>query len=97
MSTKQGYAFAFNDQLPTVYQAVSQIVYVSPGGSPNKETQLRKNAIHRFAVQLQALWCKAFTEEHVLTINAIKNNLRKHINSYYCKVTTCKTNARLAQ
>lgn len=78
MSIKQEYSFAFNDQLPTFYQAVAQIIYVSPGGSPHKETQLRKNTIHQFAAQLQVLWYKAFSEEHVLTINAIKYNLRKH-------------------
>ena len=77
---------------------MSQIISVSPGGSPSNESKVRKNVVHKYATQLEVLWQKAFSKENVLSINAIKTKIRKELLVYYREVTTYKGgNKRHAQ
>ena len=54
------YSFGLHDQLPTVYDIVSTIYTLAPGGSPDekKETELRKSVVHHYALELECLWQK---------------------------------------
>ena len=83
--------FVFMDTLPTVFECVRCIESVASIGN---KTQVQKQAIHEFSLQLGELWSKAFSEEHVTVKSNIMRKLEKHLSDYARKVYKKKGNKR---
>ena len=93
MTNKPGedrYCFVFNDQLPTNYHVVSSIMELAPGGTPKKESQIRKKVINAYREKLIDLWHKAFTEKHVQSRKTVSKKIRKLLENYFNEVTLSK-------
>ena len=80
------YSFGLHDHLPTIYDVVSTIVTLSPGGTPKTETIIRRNVIHAYAKELEQLWHKSFTKQHVKSLTTIKKKIRKELEQYFKSV-----------
>ena len=76
------YSFCLH-QLPTIYDVVSTIVTLSPGGTSKTETIIRRNVIHAYAKELEQLWHKSFTKQHVKSLTTIKKKIRKELEKYF--------------
>lgn len=82
--------FVFLDTLPSVYECITCIINYSPQlGSIKQQT-----AIHAFSTAISELWCKAFTQEHVVTLTAIKKKLTKLLKDYRSQVQKKRGNFR---
>ena len=74
--------FTVGPKLPTAYEAALAIHSVSRCS----KQPIRATAIHKYALAVRDLWVKAFTEDHVLGIKAVKNKLKKLLDDYDNKV-----------
>ena len=82
--------FVFMDTLLTVSECVSSIVRYAP----TYGSQLQKHAVHEFSVQIEELWCKAFSREHITMQSNIMRKLDKHLSVYQSQVVKKKGNKR---
>ena len=88
--SEAGSVFVFMDTLPTVSECVQCIIKVAPSYGYHAQ----KNTIKRFADQLEILWIKAFSSEHVKSHSAIYKQLDKHMLNYRNEVQKKKGNQR---
>ena len=73
----------FMDTLPTLSECVSCIISYASTYGKNKQ----KETVGIFAKQIEELWHKAFSTEHVVLRYAIKQKLDTHLKGYQCQVT----------
>ena len=76
--SEAGSVFVFMDTLPTVSECVQCIIKIAPSYGYHAQ----KNTIKRFSDQLENLWIKAFSNEHVKSNAAINKQLDKHMLTY---------------
>ena len=57
------------DHLTTIYDVAQPIFHYSKTLNSN----MRKEVVHRYAVAVQNIWIKSFTEKHVLSLTSVKN------------------------
>ena len=83
--SEAGSVFVFMDTLPTVSECVQCIIKIAPSYGYHAQ----KNTIKRFSDQLENLWIKAFSSEHVKSNAAIYKQLDKHMHRRH-GVLRCK-------
>ena len=98
MSSSKKFCFSFNDQLPTEFQCVENILWHAPGGRPQErfETTLRKQVIHCYASDVRKIWDMAFTG-FVISIIAIKTRIRRLLEDHYKTVKPSGKLPKLSQ
>ena len=74
--------FVFMDRLPTVSECVNCIISYAPTYQSKKQ----KETVALFAQQIEELWHKAFSKEHVILRFAIKCRLDSHLKEYKVQV-----------
>ena len=70
------------DTLPTVSECVSCITSYAP----SYQTKKQKETVALFAQQIEELWHKAFSKEHVILRYAIKHRLDIHLKEWRAEV-----------
>ena len=88
--SEAGSVFVFMDTLPTVSECVQCIIKIAPSYGYHAQ----KNTIKRFSDQLENLWIKAFSSEHIKSHTAIYKQLDKHMLTYRNEVQKKKGNQR---
>ena len=80
------YEFGFNKQLARVFEVTNSIVSIEPGAASHKTGQPqsapRLAVTHAAATKLRELWVAAFSEDHVKSLTAIKNQVKKSLDKY---------------
>ena len=80
------YEFGFNNQLPRVFEVTNSTVSIEPGTASHKtgqpESAPRLAMTHAAATKLRELWVAAFSEDHVKSLTAIKNQVKKSLDKY---------------
>ena len=82
--------FVFMDTLPTISECVSCITSYAVSYGTKKQ----KDTVGIFAKQIEELWHKAFSKEHVVLRYAIKQRLDTHLKSYHNEV---RKNSRVSK
>ena len=84
-SNEKKYEFAFNNQLPRVFEVVNAIIAVDPSAAHTRAADSldKKAAVHAAARALEKLWGEAFAACHVKSINAIKNHINNILSKYH--------------
>ena len=84
-SNEKKYEFAFNNQVPRVFEVINAIIAVKPGAAYTRAAHSlhKKAAVHAAARVLEKLWSEAFSACHIKSINAIKNNINSILTKYH--------------
>lgn len=71
--------FILGDKLPLIYDAAIAIHSVA------KRKSAREKAIHNYSTALRNMWIKAFGQDHVISLKAVKTRVATIMNDYNTK------------